>query len=90
MRSMKDVYADKFVKISSDFDRYLISHPELDDAIPNKAVIIISVSDDEEFNKASYELAKSLRFRRPFVEAHRSGSSWSIRPFDKLLLKRIT
>jgi hypothetical protein len=37
--------------LSSEFDRYVIEHPEIGDKIPRNALVIFQIEDEEEFNK---------------------------------------
>lgn len=49
----------KNTDLIKEFDRYVREHPEFADSIPNNAVVIMQLEGDEEFNKWSFNLAKS-------------------------------
>ena len=68
-------------KLSLEFDDYLAKHPQLFSDIPNGAYIVITLSDDQKFNAESHSLVKDKR-RKKIVEAHKSGTAWSIRPIE--------
>lgn len=42
-----------------EFNAYIREHPEFADHIPDNAVVIMQLEGDEEFNKWSFDLAKS-------------------------------
>lgn len=76
---MSDAFIRKNVKLSLEFDDYLVKHPKLFSAIPNGAYIVITLSDDKKFNDESLSLVRE-KSRKKVVEAHKSGTSWIIRP----------
>lgn len=76
---MSETFVKKNAKLSTDFDNYLVNHPQLFERIPNGAYIVITTNDDE-FNAVSRSLIKDKR-RKKIVEAHLSGSTWYVRPF---------
>lgn len=76
---MSDAFIKKNVKLSLEFDDYLVKHPSLFSEIPNGAYIVITLKDDKGFNTESLSLVKDKR-RKKVIEAHKSGSDWSIRP----------
>ncbi|HEU4914698.1 MAG TPA: DUF5647 family protein [Candidatus Saccharimonadales bacterium] len=76
---MSEAFIKKNVKLSLEFDDYLAKHPALYKEIPNGAYIVITLSDDKNFNAESVSLIKDRR-RKQVVEAHKAGASWSLRP----------
>lgn len=76
---MSEAFIKKNVKLSLEFDDYLVKHPSLFSAIPNGAYIVITISDDKNFNANSLSLVRDKQ-RKKIVEAHKSGTSWTIRP----------
>ncbi|HSW99472.1 MAG TPA: DUF5647 family protein [Patescibacteria group bacterium] len=78
---MSETFINKNVKLSLEFDNYLVEHPQLFDEIPNGAYIVIAIHDDAKFNSESLSLIKDKR-RKKIVEAHRSGSTWRVRPLQ--------
>jgi 5,10-methenyltetrahydromethanopterin hydrogenase len=78
---MTDAFVKKNVKLSLEFDDYLVKHPELFDDIPNKAYIVITVHGDAKFNKDSLSVVKDMK-RKKVVEAHKSSNQWSLRPLQ--------
>ena len=78
---MSEAFIKKNVKMSLEFDDYLVKHPDLISKIPNGAYIVITLSDDTGFNDQSLSMIKDKR-RKKVVEAHKSGKAWSIRPLN--------
>ena len=78
---MSEAFTKKNVKLSLEFDDYLARHPKLFAEIPNGAYIIITLSNDKKFNAESLSLVKDRR-RKKVVEAHKSGTAWSVRPLQ--------
>jgi hypothetical protein len=78
---MSEAFTKKNVKLSLEFDDYLARHPNLFAEIPNGAYIIITLSNDKKFNAESLSLVKDRR-RKKVVEAHKSGTAWSVRPLQ--------
>lgn len=76
---MSEAFIKKNVKLSLEFDEYLVKHPKLFSDIPNGAYIVITLSNDSKFNTQSLSLIKDKR-RKKVVEAHKSGTAWSVRP----------
>ena len=51
----------KHVILVTEFDRYVIEHPEFAAEIPRKAQIVLQVEGDEEYNEWSRGLAERQR-----------------------------
>jgi len=66
--AMNEAFIKKTVKLSLEFDEYLVKHPQLFSAIPNGAYIVITLSDDKKFSDESIGLIKDRR-RKTVVEA---------------------
>ena len=49
----------KNADLIKEFNRYIREHPEFADSIPNKALVIMQLEGDEEFNNWSVRLGKS-------------------------------
>jgi len=45
-------------KLSTEFDLYLAEHPEIEDQIPNNALIVLLPEYDKELSEKNRELAK--------------------------------
>lgn len=48
-------------KLSTEFDLYLAEHPEIEDQIPNNALIVLLPEYDKELSEKNRELAKCHR-----------------------------
>jgi hypothetical protein len=79
---MSEAFIKKNVRLSLEFDDYLVKHPKLFSEIPNGAYIVITLNGDKKFNTESISLIRDKQ-RKKVVEAHKSGSAWSIRPLDR-------
>jgi hypothetical protein len=78
---MSEAFIKKNVKLSLEFDDYLVKHPKLFAEIPDGAYIVITLNNDKKFNTESISLIKDRR-RKKVVEAHKSGVAWSVRPLQ--------
>lgn len=54
-------FFDKSLTLSFEFSRYIIAHPEVEEKIPESALVILLLEDDPEFNQRAMELAQSKR-----------------------------
>lgn len=54
-------FIDKSITLSFEFDRYLVSHPEIAEQIPTGANIIFEVEDDPEFTERERVLLRGLK-----------------------------
>ncbi len=79
---MSEQFVKKNVKLSLEFDNYLVKHLDMLDQIPDKSWIVLTINGDEDFNRDSISIARKSRSRRRFVEAHKSGRSWVVRPLE--------
>ncbi|OJI06875.1 hypothetical protein BK004_01915 [bacterium CG10_46_32] len=79
---MSKTFIKKNIKLSNEFDRYIIRKPDLMNRIPNKGWVIITVEGDEAFNKESRALAENINPQRGrVVEARKKGSTWRLHDF---------
>jgi len=58
---MTEILEKKQAIIATEFDRYVIEHPEFAMKIPRNAQIVLQVEGDEEYNKWSRQLAERQR-----------------------------
>ena len=79
---MSEAFIKRNVQLSLEFDDYLAKHPQLFASIPHGAYIVITLDDDTAFSTESLSLIKDKR-RKRIVEAHRSGSTWDVRPLGE-------
>jgi hypothetical protein len=77
---MSETFIKKNAQLSTEFDDYLVKHPQLFKDIPNGAYIVIT-TDDANFNAVSKSLIKDKR-RKKIVEAHLTGSTWRVHPLQ--------
>ncbi len=54
-----NVMERKNTDLIKEFNRYVRENPEFADRIPNKAIVIMQLEGDEEFNNWSLKLAKN-------------------------------
>lgn len=80
---MNDAFIERKNNLSLELDEYLFKHPDLFKQIPNKAWIVITVSNDRDFNARSMALIKDPR-RKKIVEAHKQANDWTIRPLQNV------
>ena len=53
-------FARKQSELASEFAKYILDHPEIDDSLPEDAYVYFEIADDTEFSEYSQQLA----FRR--------------------------
>jgi hypothetical protein len=58
---MIDIFEKKHAILVTEFDRYVVEHPEFAAGIPQNAQIVLQVEGDEEYNKWSRKLAEEQR-----------------------------
>jgi hypothetical protein len=58
---MVDILEKRHAILITEFDRYVIEHPEFTEKIPPNAQIVLQVEGDEEYNKWSRQLAERQR-----------------------------
>jgi len=58
---MMDVLKRKHAIFVTEFDRYVIEHPEFAVKIPSNAQIVLQVEGDEEYNEWSRQLAEKQK-----------------------------
>jgi hypothetical protein len=61
---MTGILEKKHAILVTEFDRYVIEHPEFAAEIPPNAQIVLQVEGDDEYNEWSRQLAKRQRERR--------------------------
>ncbi|MDO8734436.1 MAG: hypothetical protein Q7K21_04690 [Elusimicrobiota bacterium] len=54
-------FFDRAIEISTEFDRYVLSHPDIAEKIPDGALIVFLLKNDTEFNTKSLEIANKRR-----------------------------
>ena len=54
----ENALAQKNLDLSFEFSRYMLSHPELDEVIPEDAMIIFQIENDPELTQYNKGLAK--------------------------------
>jgi len=81
---MINVLEKKHAILVTEFDRYIVEHPEVAARIPQNAQIVLQIEGDEEYNAWSRELAERQREReQPVVFVKVKG----LRPAKSRLIK---
>jgi len=81
---MIDVLEKKHGILVTEFDRYVVEHPEFAAKIPQNAQIVLQIEGDEEYNKWSRQIAEKQREPgQPVVYVHIKG----LKPAKSRLLK---
>lgn len=58
---MIDILEKKHAILVTEFDRYVVEHPEFGMKIPRNAQIVLQVEGDEDYNKWSRSIAEKQR-----------------------------
>jgi len=62
-------FFERTLELSTEFDRYVLSHPETAEKIPQDALIVFLLENDSAFNKKSLEIAhKQCETGHPVVK----------------------
>ena len=56
----KKRFVEKNTILVREFDRYIQEYPKFADKIPNNALIVMQIKEDEEFNKWARETAQNV------------------------------
>jgi hypothetical protein len=81
---MMDVLEKKHAILVTEFDRYVIEHPEFSVKIPPNAQIVLQVEGDDEYNEWSRQLAERQRERgQPVIYVKVKG----LKPVKSRLIK---
>ena len=54
-------FFERALEVSTEFDRYILTHPEMAEEIPQDALIVFLLENDSEFNEKSLEIAHKQR-----------------------------
>lgn len=54
-------FFERSLELSTEFDRYILTHPEVADRIPPDALLVFQLADDPAFSQQSLELARAHR-----------------------------
>ncbi|MBI4647717.1 MAG: hypothetical protein HY738_14295 [Bacteroidia bacterium] len=54
-------FIEKNTMLVKEFDKYVLEHPEFGDNIPNNALLVMQINDDEEFNQWARQTGLSAR-----------------------------
>jgi len=85
MKKMTQTFIKKNIKLLTEFDRYMMQHRQVRDAIPYGATLVLAVTGDEAFNKTSRAMiAGATGKRAKLVEVRKEGSRWIVRPLKKI------
>jgi len=58
--SNSDSLVNKNTMLVREFDRYILEHPEFSEKIPDNALVVMQIADDEEFNEWARRTGKSM------------------------------
>ncbi|MBI4764896.1 MAG: hypothetical protein HY787_09860 [Deltaproteobacteria bacterium] len=58
--SEKKMFVERNSLLIKEFDRYILEHPEFAKKIPDKALVVLQVKGDEEFNRWARESSKKM------------------------------
>ena len=78
MSVMTEQFVKKNLKLSLEFDKYVVEHPKAFKDIPKGAYVVITLKDDPDFNRQSKSLIRNPR-QKKVVEAQKSQRGWSIK-----------
>jgi hypothetical protein len=56
----KKRFLEKNSMLVKEFDRYMLEHPEFAETIPDNALVVMQIGEDEEFNNWARRTAQSV------------------------------
>ena len=54
-----NIFERKNAELLTEFDRYVVEHPQITNAIPDGALVAMEVEDDQDFNDWSRQTART-------------------------------
>jgi len=54
-------FFERSLELATEFDRYVLAHPEVAERIPPDALLVFQLADDPVFSQRSLELARTRR-----------------------------
>ena len=54
------MFVEKNRVLVQEFDRYVLEHPEVADAIPNDSLVVMQIEGDEDFNQWAKETGQQV------------------------------
>ena len=54
-------FSEKSLTLSFEFNRYILAHPEVEEQIPQGALVVLLLEDDPDFNERAMELAQTKK-----------------------------
>jgi hypothetical protein len=54
-----NIFERKNAELLTEFDRYVMEHPQVANALPNGALVAMEVEDDHDFNQWSQQMARA-------------------------------
>lgn len=82
MMAVTRQFIDKSIKLSLEFDDYLVKHPELYKGIPDGAVIVVTLKSDKKFTEDSIAVVKKHPSEQPVIKAEKYKSQWTLMPLE--------
>jgi hypothetical protein len=56
----RNKFVDKNIMLVREFDRYVLEHPEFAEKIPENALVVMQIVDDDDFNEWARQTAQSI------------------------------
>lgn len=77
---MNKSYIRKNIRLSNEFDSYMVSSRSARTRVPSGAHIILTSSKDRSLSESNLAIARNSRGRK-FVVAHNANGRWYIKDF---------
>jgi hypothetical protein len=62
-----ETFADRQMELATEFAKYLIDHPDVDDLLPPESYIYFQVEGEPEFNQYSQQLAERRKLENGMI-----------------------
>jgi hypothetical protein len=73
-------FIKKNIALTLELDDYLTKHPDLYEAIPDGATLVITLKSDKKFTEDSISIVMSHNPTQPIIKAEKEHSSWTLSP----------
>jgi len=79
---MSDTNIRKNIKLSNEFDTYMVNNPRARKRVPSGAHIILTSSKEAALSAENLSIARNSRTQK-FLIAHNANGRWHIRDFKR-------
>lgn len=79
---MTKTHIQKLIKLSNEFDSYMVNNPRARRRVPSGAHIVLTSSKETALSEASLSIARNSKTQK-FIVAHNANGRWYMKDFKK-------